>query len=237
MLSKSDEEQFMEFKRAGRLKEARANATKMESDCLSPYTDKSILKDMCARSRLLGVGGVVVLPYAVRLCRGYLGDDGVTEVIAEISYPHGGDLTEIKCAAVKRAVRCGADEVEVCAPTAHILEGNLSYFKRECKKLKKSSKTRALRISLDCSALCGDTLFRAVDVAAESGVDLLRLCGADGELLSKVKARLCGRSGVKADKAETCASFINFCMMGADAVNCSAACDFAAYILKRAEEE
>ncbi|MGN1372904.1 MAG: hypothetical protein ACI4VK_02515, partial [Candidatus Coproplasma sp.] len=158
---KTEREEFEEFKRANRIKEAKATALKIELDCLSPTCDKAYLKDICRRANVQEIGALVVYPAYVKACVSYLGVDPKVSLISTISYPHGGDTTEIKACAVKRAVKDGVDEVEVCAPTALIKDGNFQYFKRECKKLKKSAKTRALRVVFDCNALNENELIKA----------------------------------------------------------------------------
>ncbi|MGN1061116.1 MAG: hypothetical protein ACI4QN_05220 [Candidatus Coproplasma sp.] len=234
--AKSAEEEFEEFKRANRIKEAKATALKIECDCLTPLCDKAYLKDICRRANAQEIGALVVYPAYVKACVGFLGDDPKVSLIAAISYPHGGDTTEGKADAVKRAVKDGVDEVEVSAPTALIKDGNFQYFKRECKKLKKTAKIRALRLSFDCAVLRENELVKACQVAADAGVNCVRLNGADGELVSTVKAKLKGKCLVKADGAEELSSFISLCNVGADAVNCPRALDVAAYLIKSAEE-
>lgn len=231
-----EEQVYREYKRIKSIEEAKANVLKIEYDCLSHYTDKATLKELCRRANKLSLGALVVFPAFVKACASFLGTDPQVSLVAAISYPYGADKTEIKASAVKQAVKDGVDEVEVCAPTAYIKEGNWSYFKRECKKLKKAAKTRAVRLVFDCVQLSEKELAKACAVAAETGVACVRLNGADGELLSRIKQSLNGKCRIKADKAESKDQFINFFVMGADAVNCTSACDLASLILKQAED-
>lgn len=234
--SMNEEQQFMEFKRANRLKEAKANVLKIECDFLGADCDKAYLKDACRRANTLELGAVVVQPAFVKQCVSYLGSDPKVSLVACVSYPHGADTTEIKVAAVKRAVKDGVDEIEVCAPTAFVRDGNWLYFKKECKKLKKAAKIRALRLVLDCKYLTEKELIKACTVAADTGVNCLRLRGADGDLLTAVKAALKGKCLIKADGANDLSAFVTFCNVGADTVGCTRAFDLASYLLKSAEE-
>ncbi len=234
--TKSAEEEFEEFKRANRVKEAKATALKIECDCLTPLCDKAYLKDICRRANVQEIGALVVYPAFVKACVGFLGDDPKVSLIAAISYPHGGDTTEVKADAVKRAVKDGVDEVEVSAPVALIKDGNFQYFKRECKKLKKAAKVRALRLAFDCTVLRENELVKACQVAADAGVNCVRLNGVDNELLTTVKAKLKGKCLIKADKADDVNTFVSFCNVGADAVNCPRALDIAEYLIKSAQE-
>ena len=166
----SEEEQFKEFRRLKRREEAAANVAKLECDCLSPATDKTTLRELCRSANSMKLGGIVVYPYMVKACVAYLGADPQCSLIASISSKCGGDATEVKADAVKRAVKDGVDETEVWAPTFFIRDGNFVYLKRECKKLAKASRNRALRIVLDCAALREQEVLKACSVIAETGV-------------------------------------------------------------------
>lgn len=236
-LALTEEEQFKEFKRVKRIDEAKASVLKIELDCLSPYTDKASLKETCRSANALAIGAIVVFPSYVKACVNALGKDPQVSLIAAVSYPYGEEMTEVKAAAVKRAVKDGVDEVEVCAPTAFLRDGNLAYFKKECKKLKKAAKTSALRVTLDCSILTEKELLKAAVTAAEADVNCLRLNGADGELVSKIKSAVKGRCLIKAEKADGIGAFSSLCNMGADTVACTQAVSLAQYILKEAEND
>lgn len=231
----TEEEQFKEFKRIKRLDEAKASVLKIECDCLSPYTEKASLKETCKSANALAIGAIVVFPSYVKACVNALGKDPQVSLIAAVSYPYGEEVTEVKAAAVKRAVKDGVDEVEVCAPTAFIRDGNFLYFKKECKKLKKAAKNCALRIVLDCAVLTEKEILKSAVTAAEAGVNCLRLSGAEGDMIAKVKSALKGRCLIKADKADGLAAFSTLCNMGADAVSCTQALSLAQFILKDAE--
>lgn len=230
-----DEAAFKEFKRMKREEEARANVAKIECDCLSPYSDKAVLRETCRNAEGLALGAVVALPAYVKPCVAFLGRDPKCSLIAAISYPHGMDTTEIKVAAVKRAVKDGVDEVEVYAPVQLIKDGNHAYFKRECKKLKKAAKNRSVRAVFECSLLDAAALIKACAVAADAGIHCVRLNGADGEIVSKVKQAVRGKCLIKADCANSLASFANFCVMGADYVNSKSACELASLIKSQSE--
>lgn len=231
----TEEEEFEQYKRVNRIKLAKAEALKIELDCLTNLCDKTYLRDVCRRANMQEIGALVVYPAFVKPCVGFLGPDPKTSLIAAISYPHGGDTTELKVDAVKRAVKDGVDEVEVCAPTALLKDGNLQYFKRECKKLKRAARIRALRLVFDCACLSEKELIKACLIAADAGVNCVRLNGADSDLLGTVKANLKGKCLIKADSAKDLSAFVTYCNVGADAVNCPRAFDIAAYLLSSAE--
>ncbi len=236
-ISVSEEEQFKEFRRMKRLEEAAGNVAKIECDCLSPNLDKTGLRELCREANAIKLGGIVVRPSVVKACVAFLGKDPQTSLIAAVSCPDGGETTEVKALAVKRAIKDGIDETEVCAPTFFIKEGNFAYLKKECKKLMKISRSRALRIVLDCAALREQEVLRAASTIADTGVNCIRLNGADGDLLSKVKAAVKGKCLLKCDGGDTLAAFVNLTVMGADCVSAKSACELANSILRQAEQD
>ena len=130
-LNATEDAQYREFKRIKRIEEAKASLLKIECDCLTAYADKNSLKETCKTANALEIGAIVVFPAFVKTCVSYLGKDPKISLIASVSYPYGEETTEVKTAAVKRAVKDGVDEVEVCAPTAFIKDGNMMYLKKE----------------------------------------------------------------------------------------------------------
>lgn len=231
----ADATEFKEYKRMKREEEARASIAKIECDCLSIYSDKSTLRETCKNAEHLAIGAVVVFPAYVKPCVAFLGKDPKCALIAAISYPFGLDSTEIKVAAVKRAIKDGVDEVEVCAPVQFIRDGNLAYFKRECKKLKRAARNISLRITFDCELFTDAELTKACAIAADAGVHCVRLNGADGDKIAKIKQALRGKCLIKADGVESFATFANYCVMGADYAGSKTACELASYIKRQSE--
>lgn len=231
----TEEEQFKEYRRIKREEEAKATVARIECDCLSAYIDRNTLRDICKEADGLKMGAVVVLPALVKPCVGFLGNDPKCSLIAAISCPHGGDTTEIKVAAVRRAVRDGVDEVEVCAPVSYIKNGNHAYFKRECKKLKKVAKNRAVRMVFETSEYSLAELLKACQTAADGGVNCIRINGADGETVAKLKTALKGKCLIKASVAETYAAFTGYIVMGADFVSCKYSSAIANQVLSAEE--
>lgn len=228
---KNEAEQFDEFKKNKRMQIAKENLLKMEYDYLTPTAEREMLKNICQNANGIALGAVVIHPVFVKACVGFLGEDPKVSLIAAISYPHGLDTTAVKVEAVKLAVKDGVDEVEVYAPMSIIKDGNWQYFKRECKKLKKACKIRALRIVVDCTYFTDKELIKICNVASDAGVNCVRLNSAVHEIISEVKQGVKGKCLIKADIAGNTAEFKNFCAAGADYVNCYSAIEMASSVL------
>lgn len=234
-MSTEEAAQFEQFKRLKLVEQTKARISKLECDCLSPVATLSQLKTLCREAERLSLGGIVVLPAYVKACVAYLGDDPKCSLIAPVSYPAGGDTIQSKAYAVKRAVKDGVDEVEVYAPFSAIREGNLVYFKRECKKLLKAARPRVLRIALDCTILDESEIIRACNCAADCGVTVIRLVNAGGlSLITSAKSAVRDRCIIKAD-GHTLAAMEEAEALGVSLINCDDAIAISTRLLAEAQ--
>lgn len=235
---------YEDFKRRINLQAAYAQIKKIEYNLSDITTGLSTLRTACTDATTLQLGGVCVAPSFVKACSIFLGFGAQrkSSLIACISYPNGGDTTDIKVKAVKQAIKDGADEVEVTAPIAQIRDGNFQYVKRELKKLRRATKNRSLRISAECSLLSKHDIMRLCIIAAECRVNSVKaVSGGYGDEESKTIAEI--RSAVKDKctiKAEGVSSVTELSAavdMGAGVVGSKNAPAVARYILAAAKNE
>ena len=231
VMTEEELRQFEQFKRAKLIEQTKARIAKMERDCLEPALSSTELKNICRTANNSGLGGVVVYPAFVRECVGYLGPDPVCSLIAAVSFPHGADSTSGKVAAVRRAVKDGVDGVEVCAPIFAVRQDNMSYVRREFKKLVKACRPRALRIVVDCSSLSEKDVLRVAVCAAECRVHALRLVRPSGP--SQIVSVRSAINDAPVIKAEGCslADMEELEASGASLVGCPSALDVASRLL------
>ncbi len=240
-MNDTERQQFEEFKRKINKEAAAAQAGKLEYDLIGSSVDKAVLRRACQDAETLGLGAVCVLPCQVKNCVSFLGSDPKASVIACISYPHGGDTTKMKVAAVKQAVKDGVDEAEVTAPVSVVKEGNWSYIKKEFKKLKSAAKNRNVRINLECSYLTEHEIIKLATLAADSGITSLRVSsggissGFKPETVAKVKSAVRDKCTIKADGISSVTEMQEAVDMGAGIIGCKNASDLARLIYQAAE--
>lgn len=233
---------YSEFKKKINAEAARAQIGKLEYDLADVTAGSAMLKNACADASSLGIGGVCVLPAFVKICSAALGEERDSSLIACISYPHGGDTTQIKVKAVKRAIRDGADEVEVTAPLAYIRDGNYAYVKREFKKLRSACKNRSLRVDVGCALLSRQEIEKVSALAADCGVNSIRAAGKGSvgsciESLSAVKSVVKDRCTVKAEGVSTVLEMSSAIDLGASVIGSKNAAAVARAILSAAQTE
>ncbi len=235
---------FEEFKHKINLQAARAQIKKIEYNLSDVTTGLSALKAACADASSLRLGGICVAPCFVKPCSTYLGAPAKREssLIACIGYPDGGDTTYIKAKAVKRAIKDGADEVEVTVPIAHIRDGNFPYVKREFKKLRSAAKNHSLRISAECDLLTKNEIIRLCMLAAECKVNSVKTIsgeyGGDGmQTIAEMRGALKDRCTIKAEGVSSVSEMSAAVDMGAGVIGSKNAPAVARYILAAAENE
>lgn len=241
-LSQSEKLLYSQFRRKINTEAARAQVKKLEYNLCDPSTGLSAIKSACADGNSLGLGGVCVLPCFVKNCAAYLGLQRKSRLIACVGYPHGGDATAIKVKAAKRAVKEGADEVEVTAPIAHIRDGNYQYVKREFKKLRSATKKKALRIDVECALLSKQEILKVCSLAADCGVNSVKTAsgsygGNEIEMISEVKTAVKDKCNIKAEGVATVLEMSSAIDMGASVIGSKNAADVARAILAAAEAD
>lgn len=242
-LSQNEKLIYAQFRRKINLDASRAQVKKLEYNLCDPSNGLSAIKSACADATALGLGGVCVMPAFVRQCSAILGaqQSRKCRLIACVGHPSGSDVTAIKVKAVKRAIKDGADEVEVTVPVAHIRDGNLSYVKRELKKLRSACKKIALRIDTESALLTRSEIIRICAIAAECGVNSVKvrsggLTGNGGtDIFADIKTAVKDKCTIKAEGAATVLEMSAAIDLGASVIGSKNAADVARTILAAAE--
>lgn len=240
---KSEEALYEDFKRRINLQAAYAQIKKIEYNLSDITTGISALRTACTDATTLQLGGVCVAPSLVKACSTFLGtaSQRKSSLIACISYPNGGDTTDIKVKAVKRAIKDGADEVEVTAPIAQIRDGNFQYVKRELKKLRRATKNHSLRISAECSLLSKNDIMRLCVLAADCRINSVKAAGGYGDeeskTISDIRSALKDKCTIKAEGVSSVTELSAAVDMGAGVVGSKNAPAVARYILAAAKNE
>ena len=242
-LSQNEKLLFSQFRKKINTEAAKAQLKKLEYNLSDVTVGTSVLKTACADANALSLGGICVRPCFVRSCAAFLGIGKTCRIVACISEPHGGDTTDIKVKAVKRAIKDGADEVEVTVPVAQIREGNFSYVRKEIKKLRSASKKRALRLNLECGMLSRQEIVRVSSIAVECGVNSVKTAsgmykgGNEAEMITDISSAVKDKCIIKAEGITNAIEMSSAIDMGAGIIGSKNAGDVARSVLAAAETE
>ena len=197
ILSAAEAVEYGEFKRKRRETEVALTLQKMIVDASRRETDKHALKSACDTAKKIHAFGVLVSPVNVAAARRHL-NDSETAVICLVGGT-GESLPAIKRQEAKRAMRMGAREIRLVLCYSALTGGNLTYLKREAKRVKKAVKRCALLVSLEDHTLGPDDIAIGTRAALESGVDGICVRG-ETELLARA-LETCG-DRLRADVSE-----------------------------------
>jgi deoxyribose-phosphate aldolase len=147
-------------------------AAAIDHTLLSPTATQEQIIQLCKEAMEYGFGAVCVNPRWVSFVADRLSGTGV-KTTAAISLPLGADTTKIKTSAAKEAIFDGADEIDMVADLAAIVENDQRYLsgqfiavQKVCKAMKPSV---VLKVIIESAALTlGQKLFacRIADICA-----------------------------------------------------------------------
>ena len=171
VLSAAEAAEFGEFKRYRRETEISLTLKKLVLDASGRETDKHALKAVCESAKRLGAACVLVSPVNASAARRNL------VPFCCIVGGTGESITAVKKTEAKKAVRQGAGELRLIPCYSALVGGNLSYLKREIKRVKRAAKKCALTVALDDRALSADQVAFGVRAACEGKADAVCVRG------------------------------------------------------------
>jgi len=135
------------------------------------------IKRLCVEAVEYGFCAVSINNRWISLAADILADSKV-KVGAVVSLPLGGDTTQIKVASAKQAVMDGADEVDMVADLAAIIENDERYLVKQltdvldvCRAMKPAV---TLKVIIESAALIDEQKIFACQVADRCGADFVK---------------------------------------------------------------
>lgn len=99
-------------------------------------------------------------------------------VAAVVSFPLGADTTKVKIAQAQDAIYAGADEIDMVADLAAIIEGDAQYLLHQLTSVLKACRTVRpavqLKVIIESAALTTAQKVFACQIAEQAGVDFLK---------------------------------------------------------------
>jgi deoxyribose-phosphate aldolase len=158
----------------------------MTGENLAKYIDHTLLKptatsndirQLCQEAKKYGFCTVSVNGRWVSLAADLLADSQV-KVGGVVSLPLGADSTEVKVAAAKQTIMNGADEVDMVADLAAIIEGAEKYLMRQLSavlEVCRSMRPAVLfKVIIESAALSREQKIFACEIANKCGVDFVK---------------------------------------------------------------
>ena len=155
---------------------------KQLADCidhtlLSATATSGHIRQLCEEAKRWGFYAVCVNPRWVDLAADELHGSGI-KVACAISLPLGTDSTKIKAAQAKDAIFAGADEIDMVADLAAIVERDSRYLSDQLRALLKVCRSMRpavlLKVIIESAALSREQKIFACEVLQSCGVDFIK---------------------------------------------------------------
>jgi deoxyribose-phosphate aldolase len=100
------------------------------------------------------------------------------KVSGVVGFPLGADTTKVKVAGVREAIDAGADEIDMVADLAAIIEADASYllyqFRSVLKECRSMRPPVLLKVIIESAALTREQKVFACQIAQQAGVDFIK---------------------------------------------------------------
>jgi deoxyribose-phosphate aldolase len=153
---------------------------------LAQYIDHTLLtatatreqiKQLCEEAKTCGFAAVSINPRWVALAAELLAGSKVA-VDGVVSLPLGADSTKIKVAQAQDAIFAGADEIDMVADLASIIEGDTAYLLSQLHSVLKVCRSMRppvlLKVIIESAALTSEQKIFACRIAQQAGVDFIK---------------------------------------------------------------
>ena len=149
----------------------------IEHTLLSATATHEQIKQLCHQAMTFGFHSVCVngrwIPLAAEMLAG-----SKVAVGAVVSLPLGADSTKIKVAQAKDVIFSGADEVDMVADLAAIIEGDTKYLSNQLREVLKVCRSMrpavVLKVIIESAALNIEQKIFACRLAQDVGVDFIK---------------------------------------------------------------
>ena len=152
-------------------------AGRIDHTLLKSDTTTNQIKQLCDDARHYGFAAVSVNPRWVPVAAEFLHGTKVA-VGGVVSLPLGADFTKIKAAQTREAILGGADEIDMVADLAAIIEGDERYLGRQLEMVRKvchSMRPKViLKVIIESAALTKEQKIFACRLADKVGVDFVK---------------------------------------------------------------
>ncbi len=198
---------------------------------LSATATSEQIKQLCEEAKSYGFYAVSVNPRWVALAAEELSSSKV-KVDSIVSLPLGADSTKIKAASAKDAILAGADEIDMVADLAAIIEGDSRYLFGQLRTVLKVCRSMrpavVLKVIIESAAMSREQKIFACRIAQEAEVDFIKtstgLHPAGGATVEDIKLMKETAPNCKIKAAggiQTCKQTLEMLNAGADRIGTS----------------
>jgi deoxyribose-phosphate aldolase len=152
-------------------------AGRIDHTLLKPEATSEQIRRLCEEAKQYGFCAVTINPRWMALAADLLHGSNVA-IGGVVSLPSGADFTRIKVAQTREAIIAGADEIDMVADLAAIIEGDERYLSRQLEAVRKICHSMRpvvlLKVIIESAALTSEQKIFACQIADKIGADYVK---------------------------------------------------------------
>lgn len=117
--------------------------------------------------------GVCINPAYVKEAKEYLKDSGV-KIVTVIGFPLGANTTDVKAYETKKAIKDGADEIDMVINVSKLKDKDYDYILNDIMAVKAECPDNNLKVIIETDLLTKEEIKKACELCIESKADLVK---------------------------------------------------------------
>lgn len=142
------------------------NATK-------PTATPDDIRKTCEEAKKYGFASVCVNSHFVKLVKECLKGSKV-KVCSVIGFPMGMNTTEVKVFETKKAIKDGADEIDMVINIGEMKGGNYKFVEEDIRAIVKTAEGKTVKVILECCYLIDEEKKKACELAKKAGAHFVK---------------------------------------------------------------
>ena len=130
------------------------------------------IRAVCDDGVKYGTASVCIPPCYVKQASEYLA--GRLPVCTVIGFPNGYNATEVKCFEAWKAVKDGADEIDMVINIGAVKAGDYGYVLQEIREVKAACEGRLLKVIIETCLLTDEEKIKLCGIVTEAGADYIK---------------------------------------------------------------
>ena len=149
---------------------------------LNKYIEHTLLKQDATKQDLFKLFdeakqynflGVCVNSANVKLAKEYLKNSGV-KVVSVVGFPLGACLSEVKAFEAEKAIKLGADEIDMVINVQSLKDKDYNYTLEDIKTVKNSCDKTPLKVIIETDLLSHEEIIKACEIIIKSGAEFAK---------------------------------------------------------------
>ncbi len=149
---------------------------------INTYIEHTLLKQDAKENELIKLFdeakqynflGVCVNPCFVSMAKEYLKDTDV-KIVTVIGFPLGANCSDVKAYETEKAVKDGADEIDMVLNVSKLKDKDYEYVKSDIEAVRRACPNNILKVILETDLLTSEEIKKACEICIDAKADLVK---------------------------------------------------------------